>query len=129
MNKKKSTYVTEVEKDIIDKYQSLGFRDAHLVSKSLFRLDEKKFLLKIKLYEGKRYLIGDVSFIGNTVLEKNQLKKLLNFEKGDPYNSIGRIESTEDQKNEASIYSLYLKGIISRRFFQSKNLLKIIKFM
>ncbi|HZD83993.1 MAG TPA: POTRA domain-containing protein [Candidatus Angelobacter sp.] len=122
LNKKKSTYVTEVEKDIIDKYQSLGFIDAHIVSKSLLRLDEKNFLLKIKLYEGKRYIIGDVSFIGNTILEK---KKLLNFEKGDTYNPIGIIESTEDPKNESSIYSLYLnKGYYFSKVFPVEKSVK-----
>jgi len=125
LNKKKSTSVTEVEKDIIDKYQSLGFLDAHIVSKSILRLDEKNFLIKIKLYEGKRYLIGDVSFIGNTVFEKKQLKKLLNFEKGDPYNPIGIIESTEDQKNESSIYSLYLnKGYYFSKVFTVEKSVK-----
>lgn len=121
----KSRSVTEVEKDIIDKYQSLGFIDAHIVSKDIFRLDEKNFLLKIKLYEGKRYLIGDVSFVGNTVFEKKKLKKLLNFEKGDPYNPIGIIESTEDQKNESSIYSLYLnKGYYLSKVFTVEKSVK-----
>jgi outer membrane protein insertion porin family len=123
--RRKSVSVTEVEKEIIDKYQSLGFIDAHLISKEIFRLDEKNFLLKIKLYEGKRYIIGDVSFVGNTVFEKKKLKKLLNFEKGETYNPIGIIERTEDPKNESSIYSLYLnKGYYLSKVFTVEKSVK-----
>ena len=51
--------------NLIKYYNSLGFRDARILSDSVWRND-KGFNINVKLNEGKKYYIGDISFIGNT---------------------------------------------------------------
>lgn len=114
---KSSKYIPEkFEEDckrIIEKYQSLGFRDASIVSDSIWKEDLKNYILKIKLDEGKRYFLGDVTFVGNTVFNNEILNQLLTYKKGDPYDLIGIQKNVSDGQNDSSIISAYLdKGYL-----------------
>ena len=62
--------------NLISYYNSLGFRDARIISDSVWRND-KGFNINVKLNEGKKYYIGDVNFIGNTSYSTEVLQKLL----------------------------------------------------
>lgn len=95
-------------KSIVTKYQSLGFRDAYIISDSLWKIDEKNYGIKIKLDEGQRYYLGNVSFVGNKVFDDDKLKKIFTYKKGDPYDFVGIEKKTSDSQNDASISSVYL---------------------
>lgn len=58
----------EDKKNLISYYNSLGFRDATIISDSVTR-DKKGYNINVKLNEGKKYYIGDINFIGNTTLQ------------------------------------------------------------
>lgn len=103
-------------KSIVTKYQSLGFRDAAVVSDAIWKIDEKNYGIKIKLNEGERYYLGNVSFIGNSVFDNNELKEILTYKKGDPYDFIGIKKKTSDSQDDSSISSIYLdKGYLFSR--------------
>ena len=55
----------EDKKSLISYYQSLGYRDARIISDSVWRMPKKDYQINIKLNEGKKYYIGDISFLGN----------------------------------------------------------------
>lgn len=74
--------------NLISYYNSLGFRDARIVSDSVWRND-KGFNINVKLNEGKKYYIGDVNFIGNTSYSTEVLQKLLGYRKGEIYDAVG----------------------------------------
>ncbi|XOD68407.1 MAG: outer membrane protein assembly factor BamA [Flavobacteriales bacterium AspAUS03] len=109
---KSSKYIPEKFKEdckrIIEKYQSVGFRDARVVSDSIWKEDPKNYILKIKVEEGKRYFLGDVTFVGNTVFSTEILNRLLTYKKGDLYDLIGIQKNAIDPQNDASIVSTYL---------------------
>lgn len=82
----------EYEKDLenlVDKYKENGFRDARVVSeKATYNPQTNRMNIDIQIEEGKKYFIGDIRFIGNTVYSDYQLKRVIGFEKGDLYNGV-----------------------------------------
>lgn len=99
--------------NIINKYQSLGFRDAKIVSDSIIRDNKNNFIIKIIINEGKRFLIGKINFVGNNIFSNQFLYKLLCFRSGDLYNLIKIKNNILDEKNNNSIISTYLdKGYL-----------------
>lgn len=68
---------------IIQKYNELGYRDAKIVSDSVVPYDDKKVDVYIDIDEGKKYYISDISWVGNTVYNTDQLNYLLGMKPGD----------------------------------------------
>lgn len=73
---------------VVNKYKEVGYRDARIVSDSMFNNNDKTISLKIKVEEGEKYTFGEVTFIGNTVYSDEYLKRKLRIEKGDTYNGV-----------------------------------------
>lgn len=78
----------EEDKDnLINYYRSLGFRDAQIVSDSVWRNPKNQYEINVKLKEGKKYYIGDVNFLGNTAFTTDYLQKVLGYKTGDIYDA------------------------------------------
>ena len=77
---------------LIDKYNELGYRDATILSDSVYAdtvksTDKKKYVnVYIKLSEGQQYKIRNINWIGNSIYSTNYLNAVLGFKKGDIYN-------------------------------------------
>ncbi len=77
----------EEDKDkIIAYYQTLGFRDARIISDSIWRNPDGRLMIKISLEEGDQYYIRNIAWKGNTLYTEDQLKRVLGMKKGDVYN-------------------------------------------
>ena len=76
----------EDKKNLIDKYNELGFRDAMIVEDSVWNVDDKHVNIYIKVDEGKKYYIRNITWVGNTVFSTDYLSRLLGMQKGDVYN-------------------------------------------
>lgn len=104
----------EFEKDkikILEKYRKDGYRDAKIVSDSLTINDDNTVSLKIKIDEGKRYYFGDIKWIGNTIMEKEELDFYLGLKKGDIYNSKlleERLFGVPGGEGDADIHSIIM---------------------
>ena len=74
---------------IADAYKEKGFRDARIVSDSVW-LDKKKnkLAINIKVEEGKKYYFGNIKFLGNSVYSDQLLNSYLGIKKGDTYNGV-----------------------------------------
>lgn len=98
--------------NLISYYNSLGFRDARIVSDSVWRNDNG-FNINVKLNEGKKYYIGDVNFIGNTSYSTEVLQKLLGYRKGEIYDAVGfnkKVGEDGGKEDDTDIKSLYLNN-------------------
>lgn len=87
---KKSKYIeadfnTDLE-NIVTAYSEKGYRDARVLDHSLTFNDDNTISLDIKVEEGKKYIFGDIRFLGNTRYTDEQLQSILRIEKGDTYN-------------------------------------------
>ena len=96
---------------LIDFYNSKGYRNAHIISDSLYTINEKRIGLNIKVEEGNKYYIRNVSWVGNSRYETEYLQKLLSVNSGDVYDkkSIHKRLGIGKEMNpeEMSISSLY----------------------
>jgi len=68
---KKSKYIeADYEEDqgsLIDAYAEKGYRDARIISDTLYKVDDNNIALNIKVEEGDRYYFGNIDFVGNSV--------------------------------------------------------------
>ncbi|MFD0760586.1 outer membrane protein assembly factor BamA [Lutibacter aestuarii] len=72
--------------NIVTTYSEKGFRDARVLDHSMTWNDDNTLNLNIKVEEGKKYLFGNIQFLGNSKYTDDHLQKILRIEKGDTYN-------------------------------------------
>lgn len=98
------------KKNLVDYYNSLGFRDMRIVSDSIWRND-KGFNINVNLNEGQKYYIGDITFVGNTVFSSEALAKVLGYKKGDIYDAVGfkrKVGENGGEQDNSDILSTYM---------------------
>ena len=76
----------EAKQAMIEKYNELGFRDATILEDSVSNYDDKHVDIYVKIDEGDKYYIRDITWVGNTVVTTDYLNAVLNMKKGDVYN-------------------------------------------
>lgn len=76
----------EAKQALIDKYNELGYRDANILEDSVWTVDEKHVNVYVKIEEGQRYYIRNITWVGNTVVTTDWLNATLGMKKGDVYN-------------------------------------------
>lgn len=76
----------EDKKNLIDKYNELGYRDAVILEDSVWNVDEKHVNIYLKVDEGKKYYIRNITWVGNTVFSSDYLGRILGMKSGDVYN-------------------------------------------
>ncbi|MCQ2237947.1 MAG: outer membrane protein assembly factor BamA [Bacteroidaceae bacterium] len=89
----------EDKERVIEKYNELGYRDATIVTDSVYNFDESTVNIYMEIDEGQRYYVRNISWLGNTVLTTDQLNAVLNMKRGDVYNQKhinNRTQSDED---------------------------------
>ncbi|WP_028910396.1 outer membrane protein assembly factor [Prevotella sp. AGR2160] len=74
------------KQNLIDKYNELGYRDATILGDSVWNYDDKHVDIKVKVDEGKKYYIRNITWVGNTVYTTDYLSAVLGMKKGDVYN-------------------------------------------
>ena len=89
---KRSKYIPENFKEdlssIIDKYKESGYRDARIISDSIYDENKNEINVEISLTEGEKYSFGKIEYLGNTIYTDQQLNQILKIKKGDTYNGV-----------------------------------------
>ncbi|MBR4849448.1 MAG: BamA/TamA family outer membrane protein, partial [Alistipes sp.] len=109
----------EYEEDkelLLDFYNSKGYRNANILSDSIYRMEVKnpkrqRIGIRINLAEGNKYYIRNVSWVGNSRYDTEMLQRLLAINSGDVYDKksihkrlgIGK-EQNPDDMSVASLY-------------------------
>jgi outer membrane protein insertion porin family len=76
----------EAKQKLIEKYNELGYRDATILEDSVWNNDDKHVNVFVKVEEGDKYLIRNITWVGNTVVTTDYLNAVLDMKKGDVYN-------------------------------------------
>ena len=76
----------EAKQALIEKYNELGFRDATIIEDSVWTVDDKHVNVYLKLEEGEKYYLRNITWVGNTVVNSEGLERTLGMKKGDVYN-------------------------------------------
>ena len=76
---------------IITYYNEKGFRDARIISDTVYPVYREgsktdRLIVKIKIHEGRRFFFRNITFSGNTIYPTEMLSRHLRINKGDPYN-------------------------------------------
>ena len=90
---------------IIDKLNSWGYRDAIIRSDSVQTVDEKHVNVYIDLYEGQKYYLRNVTWVGNTVYNSDFLERVLQMKHGDVYNQ--KVLNKRLREDDDAIGNLY----------------------
>ena len=89
---------------------TLGFRDAAIVSDTVYPVKNGNLNIDVRVSEGNKYYFGDIEWKGNTKYSSETLSKILAIKKGDVYNQqlletrIGRQLSPDGGEDISSLY-------------------------
>ena len=96
---------SEAKKALIDKYNELGYRDAAILEDSVWTVDEKHVNVYVKLDEGQKYYLRNITWVGNTVVTSDYLSAVLGMKNGDVYNQKHlKKRLTEDEDAVGNYY-------------------------
>lgn len=88
----------EDKRNLIKKYNEYGFRDAVILEDSVWNVDDKHVNILVKVDEGTKYYLRNITWVGNTVYATDYLNALLGMKKGDVYNqTLMSKRLTEDE--------------------------------
>jgi outer membrane protein insertion porin family len=104
------------KKKIIDYYHSHGYRDAAIVSDSVWPTGESDLNILINLSEGPQYHVRNIAVSGAQVFTPDEVREHLGFHKGDIYD-LQRLDlnmhgPTPDYSDVGSLY--YDRGYIAQ---------------
>lgn len=97
----------EDKESIVAYYNSLGFRDARVLSDSTWREEDGDIRVHINLKEGNRYYFRNIVWKGNSLYTDEQLEAVLGISKGDPYDPEllqNRLTYSLDGRDVSSLY-------------------------
>ena len=112
---------TKFEKDkkrIINYYQSQGFRDVAIVEEAVYKQDDGRLNVWMKIEEGKQYRVGTIRWVGNYLYDDNTLNQILDIKKGDIYNPSLLRQRLYNNLEGQDIASLYIDD--GHLFFQAE---------
>lgn len=104
---KKDDYEDDKRK-VIDYYNSQGFRDAKIVSDSVYMTDNQNLKIDIRVDEGRKYYFRNIYFNGNTKYPDSLLAKIVSIKKGEVYNQKILDERIFMNPNGGDLSSLYM---------------------
>jgi outer membrane protein insertion porin family len=94
---------------LLDYLQNLGYRDARILSDSVWvDVSTEKLKVLIEIYEGLQYTFGEVTWEGNTVFTSEELHRQLLFHAGDTWSRKDYERTLQEGLND--LY--YNKGYI-----------------
>ena len=96
---------------LLDFYNSRGYRNATILSDSIYYIDDETLGIDIRVSEGNKYYVRNINWVGNSVYTTEQLSTMFGVQPGDVYDKksmhkrlgIGK----EMNPEELSISSLY----------------------
>lgn len=95
------------KQNIIDYYNTVGYRDARIIQDSVWRDEDGRLRVHIDLEEGNQYYFRDITWKGNSIYDSETLSSVLGIEKGDVYNQEllqTRLSFSQDGRDVSSLY-------------------------
>lgn len=107
----KQSELDVAKENIIDFYNSRGYKNAVIVQDSIYDINHKRMGIKLTVEEGDRFYYRNVDWVGNSKYDSERLNRMLNIRPGDVYDNkslnkilgVGKDASPDDM----SISSLY----------------------
>jgi outer membrane protein insertion porin family len=108
---KEDDYATDKD-NLLDFYNSKGYRNADILKDSIYNINPKRMGITLTVDEGNKFYYRNVGWIGNTIYTTEYLNQLLGIERGQTYDrkslhkrlGVGR---EPDIMDESTITALY----------------------
>ena len=94
----------EAKQKLIEKYNELGFRDATIIEDSVSNYDDSHVNVYVKIDEGEKYYIRNITWVGNTVVTTDYLNAVLAMKPGDVYNQKHITKRLREDEDAAGNY-------------------------
>lgn len=98
----------EADKDkLIAYYNKEGFRNAILLSDTVWRDDKGHLRIRIDLFEGDRFYFRNIAIKGNSLYSDQHIRNVLGIQRGDVYNLEllqKRLSFSNDGRDVSSLY-------------------------
>lgn len=76
------------KKNLISKFNEAGYRDARILKDSIYYVEPGRLGIDFKFDQGKKYYFRNITWTGNSVHSSEQLGRILQIQKGDPYDMV-----------------------------------------
>lgn len=96
------------KKAMMAKYNQMGYRDARIISDTVYSNRDGSINVEINLEEGRKYYFRNITWVGNTKYTSEVLGKVLGIKKGDVYDQARLEANLFMNPNERDVSSLYL---------------------
>lgn len=94
---------------LISVLNEAGYRDAKIVSDSIYLVEPYRLGIDLNIEQGKQYYFRDITYSGNSVYSSDALSKILELKKGDVYDVVTMEKRIfgGGKQNEYDISKLY----------------------
>ena len=96
------------KKALIAKYNQMGYRDARILSDTIYKVNKRLINIEVNLEEGRKYYFRNIEWVGNTKYSSVVLDKILGIKKGDVYDQSRLEANLFMNPNGRDVSSLYL---------------------
>ena len=111
-SKLKSKELEEDKENIVDYYNSKGYRNAAILSDSVYAIKDNRIGLVFRVEEGNKFYYRNVTWTGNSIYETEELNNILAIRKGDTYDKktlykrlgLGKEDNPDDMTSVNSRY-------------------------
>lgn len=76
------------KKAMIEAFNEAGYRDAKIVSDSMYYIEPNRLAIHFKIDEGRRYYFRNITWTGNSLYSEAELNDVLKIKKGDVYDVV-----------------------------------------
>lgn len=98
----------EDKKSLISFYNSKGYRDAEIISDSIYSFNDNSINIDFKISEGPKYYFRNITWTGNYVYTDKTLNAVLGIKKGDVYNKDNIDKKLQFNPKGLDISGLYM---------------------
>ncbi len=96
------------KKALIAKYNQMGYRDARIISDTIYSNRDGSINIEMNLEEGRKYYFRNITWTGNTKYSSEVLGKILGIKPGDIYDQSRLDANLLMNPNGRDVSSLYL---------------------
>lgn len=98
----------EDKEKMVAKMREKGYREAEILSDSVYKYNDKSIIIDLKVHEGPIYYFGNINFAGNAKYSSDVLKQILKVEKGEVFSEEKLEKRLRSSPNSDDVSSLYL---------------------
>lgn len=97
------------KQSMLSVFNEAGYRDARIVSDSIYYVEPDRLGIKFVIDEGKRYYFRNITWTGNSLYTSEQLDAVLMIKKGDVYDVVNLEKRLfgDPKKEFMDIHTLY----------------------